>query len=379
MENNTHESSNCQPRSCHCRRTSRGIWRPTSESLLAKTESKILDCLKSEVETANIKLPQSNHILWTITLNKEKSNLPLVMVHGMGGGIGLWAQNLDVLAQNRPVYAFDLLGFGRSSRPKFGNTAERVENEFVESIEKWRQEMKLDKMILLGHSLGAYICSAYALRYPDKIQHLFLVDPWGFPELASSEYNEIPLRYRVVAKLASPFNPLAVVRAAGPLGPGLIKRFRGDLREKFSDLFDDDTILNYIYHCNAQRPSGESAFKCLSVSFGWAKNPMISRIADIDKTVPMTFIYGGETWMDTECGYRTKDLRSDSYVDVKIIRGAGHHVYADEANKFNNLMIRHLNDIDNKVDSLRTRESLEDQSISLEEDKHREQIPITQL
>ena len=37
-------------------------------------------------------------------------------------------------------------------------------------------------------------------------------------------------------------------------GPGLIKRFRPDLQEKFSGLFNDDTILEYIYHCNAQQP-----------------------------------------------------------------------------------------------------------------------------
>lgn len=146
--------------------------------------------------------------------------MPLVMVHGMGGGVGLWAQNLDALANNRPVYAFDLLGFGRSSRPTFSSDAEEVETEFVDSIEEWRQEMKLDKMVLLGHSLGAYICSAYALKYPENIQHLFLVDPWGFQELPStSEYNEmLPLRYRVVAKIMSRFNPLSIVRAAGPWG-----------------------------------------------------------------------------------------------------------------------------------------------------------------
>ena len=141
------------------------------------------------------------------------------MVHGMGGGVGLWAQNLDTLATKRPVYAFDLLGFGRSSRPKFPGDAEQVESQFVESIEEWREEMKIDKMVLLGHSLGAYIVSAYALKYPEKIQHLFLVDPWGYPkQLPPEEYREIPLRYRIIGKLASPFNPLAIMRVAGPWG-----------------------------------------------------------------------------------------------------------------------------------------------------------------
>lgn len=176
--------------------------------------------LKSNVERLYVNLPQSSHRIWTIVLNKEKTKAPLVLVHGMGGGIGLWAQNLDALANKRPVYAFDLLGFGRSSRPKFSSNAQLVEMEFVESIEEWRQEMKLDKMVLLGHSLGAYLVSAYALKYPEKIQHLFLVDPWGFPDRPSDteRTRRIPLWARAIATLLTPFNPLAILRAAGPWG-----------------------------------------------------------------------------------------------------------------------------------------------------------------
>lgn len=299
------------------------------------------------------------------------------MVHGMGGGVGLWAQNLDSLASKRPVYAFDLLGFGRSSRPKFQGDVDQVESQFIQSIEEWRQEMKIDKMILLGHSLGAYIVSSYALKYPEKIQHLFLVDPWGFPKpLPPEEYREIPLRYRIIGKLASPFNPLAIMRVAGPWGPGLFKRFRGDLQDKFSDLFDDDTILDYIYHCNAQEPSGEAAFKTLSVGLGWARNPMLLRIADIDKNLPMTFIYGAETWMDRTCGYQTKYIRNESHVDVKIITGAGHHVYADEAETFNRVLARCLEDIDKHIDNdLRTGTDETEQNVEL----YREQMPVTQM
>lgn len=166
-------------------------------------------------------LPQSQHKIWTIVANKQKARIPLVMVHGMGGGVGLWVQSIDELAAKRPVYAFDLLGFGRSSRPTFSTSAQLVEMEYVESIEEWRQAMKIEKMALLGHSLGAYLASAYALKYPDKIQHLFLVDPWGFPENPkpdSERTRRIPTWVRIVVKMLSPFNPLAVVRAAGPWG-----------------------------------------------------------------------------------------------------------------------------------------------------------------
>ncbi len=63
--------------------------------------------------------------------------------------------------------------------------------------------------------------SAYALKYPDRVEHLILADPWGFPPRPPQEViNEIPLRYRVIGRIAFMFNPLAGVRAAGPWGKG---------------------------------------------------------------------------------------------------------------------------------------------------------------
>lgn len=141
------------------------------------------------------------------------------MVHGMGGGIGLWAQNLGPLSENRPLYAFDVLGFGRSSRPQFNCKPDIAEQQFVESIEEWRKTMNIDKMILLGHSLGAYISGSYSLKYPDRVKHLVLVDAWGFPEKPpEDQQRRIPMWIKAIATVIKPFNPLAVLRVAGPFG-----------------------------------------------------------------------------------------------------------------------------------------------------------------
>ncbi|KAJ8303128.1 hypothetical protein KUTeg_019524 [Tegillarca granosa] len=132
--------------------------------------------------------------------------------------------------------------------------------------------------------------------------------------------------------------------------PGLVKRFRPDLQAKFSDVLEhDDAIFDYIYHCNAQTPSGESAFKAMNKSFGWAKNPMINRVADIPKHVPMTLIYGSRSWMDNGTGYHVKYLRDESYVDVQVIRGAGHHVYADKPLPFNALVSKICESVDRNI------------------------------
>ncbi len=82
----------------------------------------------------------------------------LVLVHGLGGGLGLWSKNLVALAGHFDVvYAFDLLGFGRSSRSvaPAGSTAS-VQAWWVNSLEDWREAMEIEQPFeICGHSLGA--------------------------------------------------------------------------------------------------------------------------------------------------------------------------------------------------------------------------------
>ncbi|XP_070575052.1 1-acylglycerol-3-phosphate O-acyltransferase ABHD5-like [Ptychodera flava] len=324
-------------------------WCPTSEAELQKAEKRILKYVKTKYETKYVQIDNTNKI-WTIQCNhNNSSSLPFVFVHGFGGGIGLWVQNYDKLSTSRPLYAFDLLGFGRSSRPKFPSDAWEAEDHFVDSIEEWRKAMNLNRFILVGHSLGAFLAASYTIKYPERVRHLFLVDPWGFPEKpAESDVGtgrRIPVWARAVGTLLKPFNILAGLRAAGPLGPRLVQKIRPDFQSKFA-LFDDDTIYNYIYHCNAQTPSGEAAFKGMQIPWGWAKNPMIKRVMSISKDTPMTFIYGSRSYMDSSMGYSTKYLRKDSQVDVHILQGAGHHVYSEKPDEFNYLMLKLCKDME---------------------------------
>lgn len=110
-------------------------------------------------------------------------------------------------------------GFGRSSRPNFSNDSMEAEQQMVESLEEWRQQLNLEKFILLGHSFGGYLATSYTISHPDRVKHLILADPWGFTEKPVK--LEVPFWLKVLGIVLYPLthlNPLATVRGAGPMG-----------------------------------------------------------------------------------------------------------------------------------------------------------------
>lgn len=316
-------------------------WTSTTPAMLRAVEKKIFSFLKTPYRGFYVDIgPAVGEAdkIWTVSLNTESSNTPLVMLHGLGAGVGLWVMNLDTLAVNRPVYAIDMLGFGRSSRPKFSTNPRTVEKELVRSIEEWRREMNLNKFIILGHSMGGFLAASYAMTYPDRVQHLILADPWGFaekPEDIATKYN-IPIWVRAIAFAMSPLNPLWAVRAAGPLGQWVVEKARPDIVRKFSNVINDDHIIpQYIHQCNAQTPSGESAFHTMMESYGWAKHPMVNRIHDLRADIPITMLNGSRSWVDSSAGEQIKAVRPHGQVNIQVISYAGHHVYADKPEIFN--------------------------------------------
>ncbi len=143
-----------------------------------------------------------------------KSSTPLVILHGVGGAIPAYHKLYSTsvpqyghLFKDRCIYSLDMPGFGLSTRLEFiseseideerekleqiddkkkrqeelekfeSRIADECELKMVEEIEKWRVEMNINKMILLGHSFGGYISSAYATRYSKHVEQLVLLEP----------------------------------------------------------------------------------------------------------------------------------------------------------------------------------------------------------
>ncbi|XP_028985015.2 LOW QUALITY PROTEIN: 1-acylglycerol-3-phosphate O-acyltransferase ABHD5-like [Betta splendens] len=317
-------------------------WCPTSQRQLQIAEDKMLRYVGSAFSKQHISISNGN-LLWTLSFNSkaEKNKTPMVLLHGFGGGVGIWAQNLDALCQHHPVFALDMLGFGQSSRPIFPADAQEAEDQFVESIEEWRAQVGLESMVLLGHNLGGYLAVSYSIKYPGRVKHIILAEPWGFPTRLDTEEADrpIPVWIKALGAMFTPFNPLAGLRLVGPLGPYLVQILRPDFKKKFFSMFSDNTVPDYIYHLNVQSPSGETAFKNMTVC-GWAKRPMLQRMDQLQAKIPLTIIYGSRSSIDSTQVFTIKEMRPHSHVEVITIRGAGHYVYADQPEDFNHQVLQ---------------------------------------
>jgi len=308
-------------------------WKPTTIDLLKDTENQILKTgIKTPFEQFYVDIGG-----YHINTLKMGSGTPLVMIHGFGGGIGIWVGNLDSLAKHFTIYALDILGWGRSSRPTFsGNSAETAEHWFLEGINSWTTALQLDNFILLGHSFGGYLSALYTIKNPTKVSRLILADPWGVPQRPEDKPQNNTWRRQAFLLAANVVtSPFSILRALGPVGPSLIDRFRPDLKLKFTNFISDPNIMSsYIYHCNAQNPSGESAFWHLHIPFGYAKLPLINRLQQVREDIPITAIYGQETWMDINAMYELlPSLKSRT--ELVLLPNAGHHVYIDSYALFN--------------------------------------------
>ncbi|CAG9858496.1 unnamed protein product [Phyllotreta striolata] len=318
-----------------------GYWTKFSESKLIQVEREILNVLKTVYRTWFVSIGSvvgKDDKVWTIALNEKANKTPVVLLHGFAAGLCFWILNFDAIAKDRPVYAIDVLGFGRSSRPKFSSNSLEAEQQLVKSLEAWRVQMNLEKFVLLGHSFGGYLATSYAINYPDRVKHLILADPWGFQEKPPK--LNVPLWFKLASIVIYPFtwfNPLASIRAAGPMGPWLIGKIRNDISAKYSSIIENtDVFTEYIYHCNSQKPSGESAFHSMVQGLAWAKNPMMHRYHTLRQNVPVTVIYGEKSWIRKTPEAELKNKRPNSYVKIEIIPNAGHHINADQPQLFNN-------------------------------------------
>lgn len=95
---------------------------------------------------------------------------PIVFIHGAGGSHQVWLQQLRALGRRRKVIAVDLPGHGDSN----GSGADRIE-AYCDVVKGFIAALGLDRIVMVGHSMGGAITQSIAVDYPGLLAAIVLV------------------------------------------------------------------------------------------------------------------------------------------------------------------------------------------------------------
>ena len=105
-----------------------------------------------------------------ISYRQTGSGSDLVLLHGLAGNSRTWERQAEVFSHRCRVTAWDAPGYGGSDPMAEPVSAER----YADALLGFLDALDLQRVILLGHSMGGVVASAFAGRYQDRLRALVL-------------------------------------------------------------------------------------------------------------------------------------------------------------------------------------------------------------
>jgi 4,5:9,10-diseco-3-hydroxy-5,9,17-trioxoandrosta-1(10),2-diene-4-oate hydrolase len=105
---------------------------------------------------------------------------PVVLIHGGASDARDWGGAMTALSPRYSLYAPDLIGYGQSERSEAGYYL----SDFSDFILGFIEALGLENPVLVGHSFGGRVCLEIALRHPERVGKLILVDAAGLGKVS---------------------------------------------------------------------------------------------------------------------------------------------------------------------------------------------------
>ena len=207
-------------------------------------------------------MTQTMAALHTVTLpdgaiqayrDSQGQGMTIVLLHGISSGAASWQQQFAGLGQHHRLIAWDAPGYGLSDGL---DTVQPNAVDFAQRLHALVEVLQLESFVLVGHSLGALIASAYASLQAARLTGLLLAN-------VAQGYGhcDADTRQQVFLKRPSLLQKLGNAGMAAERGPALVWRksseqialitevMQGLTLNGFSNasyLLAHDSILNYL-------------------------------------------------------------------------------------------------------------------------------------
>ncbi|MGZ8290600.1 MAG: alpha/beta fold hydrolase [Telluria sp.] len=136
-----------------------------------------------------------------------KQGRPLILIPGLGSGAWAWRDTVREYSGNYTVYVLTLPGF--DGRPAVAGAGFAAARDAVQQLITTR---KLDKPVLIGHSMGGALALAVAAQLPDQVGGVIAVD--GLPVMPGTEAMTSEQRPMMAQRVQAQFTGLTPVTFA---------------------------------------------------------------------------------------------------------------------------------------------------------------------
>lgn len=224
---------------------------------------------------------------------------PLLLIHGFGASTDHWRKNIADLEKDFQVYAIDLLGFGRSSKPDWVYSGQLWEEQLSTFIE----EVVGQPVVVAGNSLGGYAALCVAGNHPKLVRGVVLLNSAGpFSD------GETPEKTPSSPTLKERFQKAVRTILLQPWSSFLLFQYvrrKSMIRRTLKQVYLDQSAVTDQLVEDIYRPSCDrGAAKVFASVFKSPKGDKVDQLLE-RMSAPLLLLWGeGDPWMDTKARSR---------------------------------------------------------------------------
>ncbi|QYN32323.1 alpha/beta fold hydrolase [Pseudonocardia sp. DSM 110487] len=266
----------------------------------------------------------------------------VVLLHGLASSSQTWSGVLPLLGRHAHVIAPDLLGHGKSAKPRSGDYSLGA---YAAGVRDLLITLELDRATVVGHSFGGGVAMQFAYQFPELAQRLVLVSSGGLGRAVNVALRAATLPGTSMVLRALPaISPPWLTRLARRVVPALDRPDLVGMASAVASFTDRGArgafaqTVRGALNLSGQRLEGTERLYLL------ADVPVLLVGGSEDSVIPVEHTLGAH------------DLLPGSHLE--IFDGAGHFPHVEQPVRFADLLMRFLTGTSaarSDMDSLRRR------------------------
>lgn len=254
----------------------------------------------------------------------------ILLIHGIGDNSTTWSSVQSTLAQRFTVIAPDLLGHGKSDKPRADYSVAAYANGMRDLL----SVLDIERVTVVGHSLGGGVAMQFAYQFPQLVDRLILVGAGGVTKDVNFALRiaSMPMGTEALAVLRLPLVLPAVQLAGWVAGLAFGRTALG------RDLPDMLRILKDL-----PEPTASSAFaRTLRAVVDWRGQvvTMLDRCY-LTESVPVQLIWGSRDSVIPVSHARLAHSAMPG-AQLEIFEGSGHFPFHDDPDRFVEIVERFI-------------------------------------